>query len=174
MGVSFWKPQRRSATELLSRPLGLFAMSGQAGRSTFSAKTVLWCSPVLNFRAKLPFHAMKHTFCGLLKEIPMARSCLGCTNGFFKALKCYKKLSISSQFVLGHSNELPRRKQRGIIKSIERPKGRGIKPLLDLKYNWLTPILETLSLTQDCLNIELNSKKSGRHKSLANRSSGYI
>ena len=27
------------------------------------------------------------------------------------------------------SNELPRRKQRGIIKSIERPKGRGIQPL---------------------------------------------
>ena len=25
-------------------------------------------------------------------------------------------------------NELPRRKQRGILKSIERPKGRGIKP----------------------------------------------
>ena len=28
-------------------------------------------------------------------------------------------------------NELPRRKQRGIIKSIERPKGRGIQPLSD-------------------------------------------
>jgi hypothetical protein len=27
-------------------------------------------------------------------------------------------------------HELPRRKQRGIFKSIERPKGRGIKPKL--------------------------------------------
>jgi len=30
------------------------------------------------------------------------------------------------------NNELPRRKQWGIIKSIERPKGRGIQPLAPL------------------------------------------
>jgi len=32
-----------------------------------------------------------------------------------------------------YKNELPRRKQRGIFKSNERPKGRGIKPYCDLK-----------------------------------------
>ena len=30
---------------------------------------------------------------------------------------------------------IPRRKQRGIFKSIERPKGRGIKPQGDLNYD---------------------------------------
>jgi hypothetical protein len=34
-----------------------------------------------------------------------------------------------------NNNELPRRKQRGIFKSIERPKGRGIKPKLRNKSN---------------------------------------
>jgi len=43
------------------------------------------------------------------------------------------KLFVHCLFYENHKNELPRRKQRGIVKSIERPKGRGIKPRLHNK-----------------------------------------